>query len=268
MVVRIISALVALPLFFIAVYFLPPIGFASAISLLSVIGVYELLWRSKIVTNSALMVPSYILAAVIPYWVHFGCDGRFVFPALFIMTLCTFVMWMTNQAKCNFKMVTGCIFGAVIIPLFLSATIGILESENGDFMILIPFIAAWLTDTGAYFSGMLFGKHKLVPTISPKKTVEGAIGGVIVCIASFLLYGLIMKSFFALELSYFKLAIAGLVLSPIAQVGDLSFSIIKREYNIKDYGVIFPGHGGILDRFDSVIFTAPATLILLGILGF
>lgn len=265
MTVRIISAAVALPLFFIVIYFLPPICFTVAIVLLSCIAVYELLWRSKIVNSTPLMGVAYLMAIAIPIWAHFGFPERYVLPAVFLLVICVFLIWMGQQEKVGFRMVTATLFGAIVVPLFLSSTIGILHTEYGQFMILVPFIAAWMTDTGAYFSGVFLGKHKLAPRISPKKTVEGAIGGVLVCILSFLIYGLVMEHFFAIGVDYLLLGMTGLVLSPIAEIGDLSLSLIKREYNIKDYGVIFPGHGGILDRFDSVLFTAPATFIVINL---
>ena len=129
--------------------------------------------------------------------------------------------------------------------------------DGGKYIYLIAFIGAWITDTFAYFCGMLFGrggKHKLIPEVSPKKTVEGSIGGIVFCVLAMILFGFIIEkideSFHA---NYPLLALGGIAISIVAQIGDLSMSVIKRHYGIKDYGFIFPGHGGILDRFDSVI---------------
>ncbi|MBR5479842.1 MAG: phosphatidate cytidylyltransferase [Clostridia bacterium] len=263
MAIRTISAFIALPFFFVVVYLLPPVYLTVFVALIALVSVYELLWRSKIVTEKALVCVGYIMALAVVLWAHFGYNSKFVLPAVFLLALLLFVIWMIKQKSIEFKQVTATIFGSTVIPLFLSSILGIMSSSNGIYLIIVPFMAAWITDTGAYFTGYFLGKHKLAPTISPKKTVEGAIGGVIVCVLSFIIYGFIMEKCFLLDANYLVLAIAGLVLSPIAQIGDLSLSIIKREYNIKDYGVIFPGHGGILDRFDSVLFTAPATLIIL-----
>lgn len=263
MAIRTISAFVALPLFFVVVYLLPPVCLAVFVAIIALVSVYELLWRSKVVTDKTLVCVGYIMAIAVILWAHFGYSGKYVLPAVFLLTLLLFVIWMIKQKSVEFKQITATIFGATVIPFFMSSILGIMGSVNGIYLIIVPFIAAWLTDTGAYFTGYFFGKHKLAPTISPKKTVEGAVGGIVVCVLSFVLYGFIMEKFFALDANYLVLALTGLVLSPIAQIGDLSLSIIKREYNIKDYGVIFPGHGGILDRFDSVLFTAPATLIIL-----
>lgn len=262
MLIRTISAFVAIPLFLVIVFVLPPYYLTVAIAAISAISVYELLWRSKIVKSKRLMPVAYLMSVLVPVWAHFGFESAFILPALFVLVLYAFVAWMTNQNEICFSEVCATIFGALILPLFLSTILPIAASK---LLVLLPFVAAWLTDTGAYFTGVFFGKHKLAPSISPKKTIEGSIGGIIVCILSFLLYGFILEKFFAADANYIALAISGFFLSIIAQLGDLSMSIIKREYSIKDYGVIFPGHGGILDRFDSVLFTAPATLIVLQI---
>lgn len=263
MAIRTISAFVALPLFFIVVYLLPPVCFPFFVSLISLIAVYELLWRSKIARNVFCVSIAYVYAFIIPLGIGFYFDliTNFVYPAIFFIAIVLFAYWIFNQKKLSFEKLAMTFFGAIVIPVFLSSLIRIFQMENGGWLILIPFIAAWLTDTGAYFTGVFFGKHKLAPEISPKKTVEGAVGGIIVCIASFVVYAFIIGITQPLSLIIF--AGCGLVLSLIAQIGDLSMSLIKREYQIKDYGVLFPGHGGILDRFDSVLFTSPASLILL-----
>jgi phosphatidate cytidylyltransferase len=125
----------------------------------------------------------------------------------------------------------------------------------GKYIYLLVFICAWMTDIFAYFIGRFFGKHKLIPAVSPKKTVEGAIGGIVFCVISTVVFGIIMDTFFVESGSanYIVLAISGIFISVVSQIGDLIMSVIKRHYGIKDYGKLFPGHGGILDRFDSVL---------------
>jgi len=264
MAVRIISACVALPLFLIVLFVLPPVCFPFFVIALSVVAVYELLWRSNIVRNTFAIGLAYIFAALIPLCVAFSFDSisGYIYPAIFVFVIAGFSYWLFNQHKLSFESISMTFFASIVVPLFLSSLIKIFHMEAGKLLILVPFIAAWLTDTGAYFAGVFFGKHKLAPEISPKKTIEGAIGGIIVCIFSFVVYGIILG---AENNALPVLAVCGFVLSIIAQIGDLSMSLIKREYKIKDYGVVFPGHGGILDRFDSVLFTAPASFILLEI---
>jgi len=103
----------------------------------------------------------------------------------------------------------------------------------------------------------LFGKHKLIPKVSPKKTVEGAFGGILGCIVGFVLYGLIMQAISEVKVNYIAIILLAIVISIVSQFGDLVASYIKREREIKDFGFIFPGHGGVLDRFDSIIAVAP-----------
>jgi phosphatidate cytidylyltransferase len=122
---------------------------------------------------------------------------------------------------------------------------------------LLPIVIAFTSDSLALFAGMAFGRHKLAPQLSPKKTVEGALGGFFGAIACTLLYGLILRTWCGITVCYPILALYGGLGSVVSQMGDLFFSYIKRQYGIKDYGNVFPGHGGVLDRFDSVIFCAP-----------
>ncbi len=132
--------------------------------------------------------------------------------------------------------------------------------NHGKYLYLLTFICAWMTDIFAYFTGRLFGKHKLIPAVSPKKTVEGAVGGVVFCVISTVVFGLVIEKLFNangdISANYLVIAISGIFISVVSQTGDLIMSVIKRHYGIKDYGKLFPGHGGILDRFDSVMAVA------------
>ena len=133
---------------------------------------------------------------------------------------------------------------------------------RGVYLFSLVFVASWVCDVFAYFVGRAIGRHKLIPEVSPKKTVEGAIGGVVFTTGAFALYGYIVTLLDGPSPNYITLLIFGLVLSIVAQFGDLIASLIKREHGIKDYGFIFPGHGGVLDRFDSIIAVAPVLLML------
>lgn len=132
----------------------------------------------------------------------------------------------------------------------------------GKYIYLLIFIGAWATDTGAYFLGVFFGKHKLIPEVSPKKTVEGAFGGILGCIVGYVVFAVILNLFFEVSVNYLPLILLAIVISVISQCGDLIASYVKRERGIKDYGSIFPGHGGMMDRFDSIIAVAPVILII------
>ena len=141
-------------------------------------------------------------------------------------------------------------------------------TSNGKYIYLLVFIGPWVSDTFAYFCGRLFGRHKLIPEVSPKKTVEGSIGGILFTALGCVIYGVIINTMLdsPVSLTYGSLAVTGAIVSVISQIGDLAASLIKRNYGIKDYGFIFPGHGGVLDRFDSVLLTAPILLIVSSLL--
>ena len=152
------------------------------------------------------------------------------------------------------------LLGFIYIPVFLSH-INLL-SNTGSIYIWLVFIFAWISDTFAYFTGVFFGKHKLIPHISPKKTIEGSIGGILGTVLVTVAFAMFFKE--ENPIYFVPLAIVG---STVSQLGDLFASAIKREFNIKDYGNLIPGHGGVLDRFDSILFTAPLTyygVILIG----
>jgi phosphatidate cytidylyltransferase len=127
------------------------------------------------------------------------------------------------------------------------------EGIAGRFLFIMPFVFSWVTDSFAYFCGRLFGKHKLIPAVSPKKTVEGAIGGAVFCALTAFLYGFIVQKAFGVAPNYPVLIVGGLIISVVSQIGDLVMSAIKRQYGVKDFGYMLPGHGGLLDRFDSSI---------------
>ena len=160
------------------------------------------------------------------------------------------------------KIITSAVVSLYIIGA-CSSVVMIREAMGGEYYWYFIFIGAWVTDTFAYFKGMLFGKHKLIPAVSPKKTVEGAIGGTIVCIAFFVGYGALINHLTQYDISLALMAVAGLISALVSMIGDLSMSVIKRKHGIKDYGTIFPGHGGVLDRFDSILAVAVVMAIFL-----
>jgi len=154
------------------------------------------------------------------------------------------------------------------IAITFSCVILVRDSDNGEYLFLLVFLSAWITDSGAYFTGMAMGRHKLIPDVSPKKTVEGAAGGIIICVVFMMLYAFFVSLFTDLVPKYAVFAIGAIVLSLSSMIGDLFASLMKRRHNIKDYGFVFPGHGGVLDRFDSVLATAPILMIIITLFGF
>ena len=163
-----------------------------------------------------------------------------------------------------FASITSAVFAGLVFPLMLSCLLRLRMELFGSVLVFLPLAISFGSDTFALFAGMLCGKHKLAPKVSPKKTVEGAIGGLIGGVIGVTLLHLIASSLGRIILqSPLQILVYGIVGSAISQIGDLSFSVIKREFGVKDYGHLLPGHGGILDRFDSVTFAAPAVWLTL-----
>lgn len=150
-------------------------------------------------------------------------------------------------------------FSLIYAPVMLSFVFLTRQLEHGIYLVWMIFISSWISDTFAYLTGVLFGKHKLAPVLSPKKSIEGSLGGIVGAALFGAAFGLYMEQTVGEENFAVLLAVVGGVGSVISQVGDLAASAIKRNHEIKDYGNLIPGHGGIMDRFDSVIFTAPIT---------
>jgi len=154
----------------------------------------------------------------------------------------------------------------IVIPFALSTIVLLNSRQYGYLFVLLPIVAAIMTDSGAYFIGVTMGKHRPFPNISPNKTIEGFVGGVITGTAGMMIYGIVITYTTELKVLFPVLFIYGVVGALITETGDLVYSIIKRKCGIKDYGRIFPGHGGALDRFDSMTFVAPAMALLVNFL--
>ena len=170
--------------------------------------------------------------------------------------------------KYDARQVMATLFSFIYAPIMLGYLYLTRELDQGFYIAWLIIISSWVCDTCAYFTGVMFGKHKMFPILSPKKSVEGFIGGIAGAAILGLIYGLV----FGENLPTLAMPAAGCTLicaagALIAVVGDLAASAIKRDTEIKDYGKLIPGHGGILDRFDSILFTAPAVFILAVLLG-
>ena len=260
---RVLVAVIGVPLLLIVLFCTPAWVLPIVISALSMTAIHEVLWSTGFVKNPRISGFAIALAGLIPFWVY---RGEKMFPALCV--LFAYVILLFGEAMLSHFTVTmekmgGSFFLSIMIPYFLSSFIRIREYSNWNFLILLPFLTAYTSDAFALFGGMFFGKHKLAPELSPKKTVEGSIGGVVGAVVCTVLYGVILAYGFDVQVSYGLLVLYGLLGSALGQFGDLAFSYIKRQYDIKDYGTIFPGHGGVLDRFDSVIFCAPLMELLI-----
>ncbi len=264
MVQRIMVAVVCIPLILLIFFVLPPICLAIAASLLSMVAVHEVLWSTGFVKHARISAYSIIISGLIPFWVYFGAYQKpFLLGVLCYVTL-VFCEALASHYSVTLEKMGGAFFFTFIIPYFLSSFMRIYRAEGGlgEYYSFIPLVSAFCSDACALFAGMAFGRHKLAPDLSPKKTWEGAIGGFLGAMVSCCIYGGVMQVALGIEVNYLSLVVYGGLGSMISQIGDLSFSYIKRQYGLKDFGNILPGHGGILDRFDSVIFCAPLTEIL------
>lgn len=173
------------------------------------------------------------------------------------------VRYYGTEKELHFQDICAVLMGGIAIPAALTCLLRLRLMPYGGGLVLIPLVAAFCSDSMALFAGMLFGKHKLAPMVSPKKTVEGAIGGLVGGMVGMVLFRIIFACCTGRQLDLAWCLVIGLFGAAMGQLGDLSFSVIKREYGIKDYGRLLPGHGGVLDRFDSVIFAAPVIWLIL-----
>ncbi|MBQ2675997.1 MAG: phosphatidate cytidylyltransferase [Clostridia bacterium] len=249
--------------------------FNVMISFISVIALYEIFVTTHFVRNKPLLIIGFLFAAVVPFFPVIGFSNYGVaISCLFI--LAAFFVMLHQHSTITISEISFMFMMSILIPFALTSVLYInslptffpekYAQVDSFFLCLSTLEIAWFADIGAYFVGSFFGKRKLAPSISPKKTVEGAIGGVIIDVMLVLLFGLfwdlvILKD--AGHIQYGYLALVAFLGSIIGIIGDLSFSFIKRECHIKDFGSIIPGHGGILDRFDSVLLVSPFVLLAL-----
>jgi phosphatidate cytidylyltransferase len=244
-----------------------PIALNIAIALISVLSVYEIISALGLSKNLILLIPSILFSAILPF-IETSVSQQ---TAYFVYTVIMFAALIFYHEFVSFREL-GVIYSmALLIPTALETIINIrnIGGQHGMFYVIIAIASAWIADTGAFLAGSFFGKHKLCPNISPKKTIEGAIGGFILNIAAMLIFGYAFQVIYyqhSVSISYLSLTIIGIFGTVMSILGDLSFSLIKRSCHIKDFSEIIPGHGGILDRFDSVIFEAPFVYLLVQIL--
>lgn len=259
---RIIAAAALLPLLLVIVLVLPSLYTAILVGLMAAIGAYELLWSTGLVKHPRLISYCAVMAILVALWSHFGMGYAWALLGVLLFTAVLFGEMMMAHTKLVFEKVAVCFAAGLLLPFLLTSLVRLRDMEHGKFYILIPFVLAFLSDTGAYFAGRFFGKHKLAPVISPKKTVEGAVGGVLGAILGMVIYCSVLL-LFGFRVNYLYALLYGVLGSLGAVFGDLCFSVIKRQTGIKDYGNLIPGHGGILDRFDSMMIVGPLAEVLL-----
>ncbi len=260
---RLITSAVSVALLFVFLYFYNSVLFNLPVIFLSVIGVYEALSALKLMKLWGLSVLCLMAAAVVPLIplnliTSYGYLFCFIFAIIILcLSVCYFPRLMLKDA-------VFMLFASLGFPLALCCLIYFRETspEHAFLLILLSLAGAFITDSGAYFAGVLLGKHKMAPDLSPKKTWEGAVGGLISTVIVFYALCFAYSSITGVSLNYIIILIYALVAVAMAIFGDLSASVLKRQVGIKDFGSLFPGQGGVLDRCDSLMLVAPAIFIL------
>jgi len=256
---RIITAVIAffvlLPVLIFSDTFIFPLGLAVC----AVLSVWEMFACVGLKNAWLFTAPMYVLGAAFPFLIRYLPDRDLLAPiaicAAVVWTLYAFTVLIFSHGKYPLEAVFVASFSLFYIFIGFNAILFIHDCEpGGKYLYYICFLGAWITDIFAYFCGRAFGKHKLIPDVSPKKTVEGSIGGTVFCILVMVIFGFVVEKLVPeISANLLIFAVAGVLIAVVSQIGDLSMSVIKRKYGVKDYGFIFPGHGGVLDRFDSVI---------------
>ena len=260
MLTRIISGAVALILF-VGVYIAPPVVMKVALCLLSAVGIYEIYKAYSLRRYIPLLIFAFLSA---PMLVFSEFTGKYILLYAFLLIVTGVATMLARHESFGSKELAAAVLYPAVIS-FAFAVCGYLRSmEGGKFYFWIPFVMAWASDTFAYFIGRFFGKRKLCEKLSPKKTVEGAFGGILGSVCGILILGIFSPG----EVKIISGIIFAVCASCLSQIGDIFASCIKRENGIKDFGNLMPGHGGVMDRFDSIILTAPFTWIMLGLIRF
>ncbi len=260
---RIVTAAVLIPILLVVLFVCPNWVTAWGLAVILAVGAYELLYSTGLVKHVRMVAYSALSAFSVPLLNHYGAGQGWTVLVTLAFVALLFGEMMLAHTRVSFEKVAFCVFAGLLLPNALSAIIRILDGRYGEYLILTPFILAFIPDSGAYFAGRFFGRRKLAPVISPKKTVEGAVGGMLTGMLCMVVYAFILQVGFRFEVNYLYALVYGLLGSLGAIFGDLCFSVIKRQTGIKDFGHLFPGHGGILDRFDSMMVVAPLTEALL-----
>ena len=281
MLTRIISGAVGVAILVVVLFFHDTIVLPIAVAAMIAIMLYELLRAVKLEKSFPILIAAELCGISMPFIYNkfyylpdsiiggadfTRIDGRMSVIA-FAVTLAAafviFITWLRHHKELRYEQIFFALAVMVLVPQAMSCIVRIdrMDSENGLFLLVMGLCGAWIADTGAYFTGVALGKHKLCPEISPKKTIEGFVGGIVVT-------GIVFTAAFTIYFGKVQIVpmllefIMGAVCAVIGTVGDLSASMVKRQIGFKDYGKIMPGHGGMMDRFDSVLFVLPTFYVM------
>lgn len=269
---RILVAVVGIPLLLLVLCWAPHWATAALLAALGIIGTHELLAAvCGPEKTKQLWVLAGALAVLTVFSAYAGMDeykktvltaAPWLLCAGVALLFFLAVRWYGRENAIAFQDICAVLLGGVAIPLAMSCLLRLRLLTYGGGLVLMPLVAAFMSDSAALFTGMACGKHKLAPKASPKKTVEGAVGGLVGGVLGMIVFRIVFFFVTVEPLPIGWCMVIGLAGAFMGQLGDLSFSIIKRQFGIKDYGRLLPGHGGVLDRFDSVIFAAPVVWMI------
>ena len=261
---RVLVSVIGIPVILVTALWAPVWVMAVMLMLLAAIAAWELthcvgVAKGSPLQSMAILGAAYVVAAV---WQPEELYPELV--AVIVLLVFGYAVWKSGSV--TFAHIAAALLAICAGPYALSSFLLIYEMVDHRAYVLLPLLFSFCSDTAAFFAGRAFGRHKLAPKVSPHKTVEGAVGGLLGNALGGVVFALIINRCFGESLDYLGIAAVGVLCSVIAQLGDLSFSLIKREFGVKDYGRIFLEHGGVLDRFDSVIFVAPVLTMALAYL--
>lgn len=264
MAIRVITGVVGLPIL-IGLVAYGGIALLIAVLLVALIGMHEF-YKAFSKNFKPIHLIGYVMAI---YYIVFidqitNVSNHFnIFVSLFLIVLLVYTVINHKNTLIVDSIIT--FFGYFYVCFLISHIFLIRNYTYGQYFVWLVFICAWGCDTGAYFTGVTLGKHKLIPDLSPKKTIEGSIGGIAVATIIAFIYGMFVEKYFVLSdvNTVLLCTVTGALGSILAQIGDLAASAMKRYTDIKDFGNLIPGHGGIIDRFDSVLLTAPVVYYIM-----
>ncbi len=268
MKVRTITSAIIIATLLPIVLFSKYVVYPIALAIFAFCAVFELLRVLSVHRCWVISIPAYAMAIAFPLISYFITgEHRVAYLLIVAAVIFAYLIYMMcvsvfSKGRITVSKITE-VFGVfTYVSVSFTSLCLIRYIEHGVYCMCFAFIAAWISDCMAYIVGSLVGKHKLIPDVSPKKTVEGAIGGILFSGVAAVLFGFIVSSITGIVANYLTLLISGIVLAVISQIGDLIASLIKREHGVKDYGNLLPGHGGIMDRFDSVLAVSTPLLII------
>lgn len=300
MLTRIISGAVGVVLLGIVLYFHNTVFLPIAVAAIIAVMLFELIRAVKLHKCIPILLAAEACGISVPLlygYYHKGKDvqnyltsfrlygeepvlndryGLYVFCAVLIAAFVIFITWLKKHKEIRYEQVFFVLAVMVLVPQSMTTMIridrlgklmlrGNTYLVSGVFLLIMGLCGAWIADTGAYFTGVAIGKHKLCPEISPKKTIEGLVGGIV---TTAVVYAVAFSVYYGFTAKRAVIAcVTGIVCAVIGTVGDLSASMVKRQIGFKDYGKIMPGHGGLMDRFDSVLFVLPTFYVFIALFG-